>query len=246
MKSSAARRLFQALDRMTILVLLPGMDGTGALFQPLIDALGPAQIVTVLKYPGAELLGYAELASIVRKALPTEPFVLLAESFSGPIAISLASESPQGLMGVILCCSFASSPRPLAAVAAPGLQLPLPLPPMFVIAPALMGRFSNAALRGLLRTALAKVSPQVLRYRLAAALSCNVIDRLSHIKVPLLYMQATDDWLIPASAAKAIASVLPRTAVTQVRGPHFLLQVNPKESAEVIRSFMGGLRQFGA
>ena len=40
------------------LVLLPGMDGTGTLFEPLLQALGQHWPVQVLHYPGDQPLGY--------------------------------------------------------------------------------------------------------------------------------------------------------------------------------------------
>ncbi|WP_222432862.1 alpha/beta fold hydrolase [Caenimonas sedimenti] len=93
------------------LVLLPGMDGTGELFAPFIAAYGGA--TQVVRYPPTAVLNYAGLEEVARSALPRgEPFVLLGESFSGPIAISLAASRPPNLLGVILCCTFARNPRP--------------------------------------------------------------------------------------------------------------------------------------
>jgi len=89
---------------MLALVLLPGMDGTGQLFEPFVAALGEEFSVQVVRYPATEPLGYAELASLVRAALPTDrPFVLLGESFSGPIAISVAASAPPQLKEVWCC-----------------------------------------------------------------------------------------------------------------------------------------------
>jgi thioesterase domain-containing protein len=73
---------------MVALVLLPGMDGTGELFAPFLAALGPDQAVVVVRYPTDRELGYAELEQVARAALPVDqPFILLGESFSGPVAI---------------------------------------------------------------------------------------------------------------------------------------------------------------
>jgi len=91
---------------MLTLVLLPGMDGTGLLFEGFVSALGRELEVRVIAYPSTGALGYAELESHVREALPTRgEYVVLGESFSGPIAISIAAPRPAGLVGVILCAS---------------------------------------------------------------------------------------------------------------------------------------------
>src|SRR5438477_10571709 len=96
---------------MVKLILMPGMDGTGELFAPLLRALGDSMESSVLQYPADEPLGYAELLPRVRAEIPRRaPFVLLGESFSGPLALMLAAEAPAGLRGVILCASFATSP----------------------------------------------------------------------------------------------------------------------------------------
>src|SRR5690349_8746161 len=98
---------------MLKVVLLPGMDGTGTLFAPFITALEDAASIKIITYPTDQPLGYAALECLIRDQLPAnEPFVLVAESFSGPIAIALAATPPAGLLGVVLCCSFTRNPRP--------------------------------------------------------------------------------------------------------------------------------------
>jgi len=96
---------------MTKLILMPGMDGTGQLFAPFLDALGDSMESCVLRYPTDEPLGYSELLPRIRTELPQSgSFVLLGESFSGPLTVMLAAEEPAGLRGVILCASFATNP----------------------------------------------------------------------------------------------------------------------------------------
>lgn len=98
---------------MTTLVLLPGVDGTGELFGPLIAALNGQVRTLVVRYPTDEALSYLELQRQVHDLLPEgEPFFLLGESFSGPVAISIAAEKPVGLQGGILGASFLRNPRP--------------------------------------------------------------------------------------------------------------------------------------
>ena len=61
-------------------VLLPGMDGSGALFDEFVSELQSKSIV--ISYPD-QPFGYEELEQHVRSRLPIdEPFMLLAESFS--------------------------------------------------------------------------------------------------------------------------------------------------------------------
>lgn len=73
------------------LVLLPGMDGTGELFRPLLEVIGTAWPVNVVSYPVGEVLSYEQLVDHAQSCLPGGPLILLGESFSGPIAATLAA-----------------------------------------------------------------------------------------------------------------------------------------------------------
>jgi hypothetical protein len=76
-----------------LLVLLPGLDGTGTLFKPFQNAIGPDCPTRVIAYPPNRVLGYPELVALVRPQLPVdEPYVLLGESLSDPITLRIATE----------------------------------------------------------------------------------------------------------------------------------------------------------
>jgi pimeloyl-ACP methyl ester carboxylesterase len=93
------------------LVLLPGMDGTGSLFADFVDALPKSFNAVTVRYPTEQCLSYSDLEDLVRAACPISgPFVLLAESFSTPLAIKYAATNPNNLEGVVLCAGFATSP----------------------------------------------------------------------------------------------------------------------------------------
>ena len=96
------------------LILLPGLDGTGNLFEQFASRLPEEFSATIISYPTNEKLNYAQLEILVRNQLPqTELYALIAESFSGAIAVSIATEAPQNLTALVLCASFVSNPAPL-------------------------------------------------------------------------------------------------------------------------------------
>lgn len=187
---------------MTTIVLLPGMDGTGSLFEPLIAALGTAFSVTVVRYPEQQIIDYDGLEAIARGALPTTgDFILLGESFSGPIAVSLAASRPPGLVGLVLSCSFVCNPRPaLAPALSVARHLPVRLMPAVMLSYLLLGRYATPSLRAAVACSVAKVADAVLKRRLIDVVSVDVSAKLRSLQIPLLYLQATDDRLVPASA----------------------------------------------
>jgi hypothetical protein len=85
-----------------VLVLLPGLDGTGKLFAEFLRVLDLNISTLVVAYPKDVPMNYDELETLVTAALPTDrPFVLLGESFSGPAAVaaSVAADPSAGMRG---------------------------------------------------------------------------------------------------------------------------------------------------
>jgi pimeloyl-[acyl-carrier protein] methyl ester esterase len=222
------------------LVLLPGMDGTGELFEPFINALRGEFNLTIVRYPVNEALDYAQLETIVRTFLPSqEPYVLLGESFSGPIAVSITASGPENLRALILCCTFVKNPRP-ALTFIRGLVdlLPVTFAPVSALSDLLLGRFSTASHRLKLVQSLNKVSPNTLKARLKAVLSIDATQKVANIRVPVLYLRASQDRLVPTKASRLITSLLPTMHLVELEAPHFLLQVAPVEAAEVVSDFI--------
>ena len=221
---------------MSSLVLLPGMDGTGSLFSDFISALPRDSEPLVVRYPSDRALSYPEIENFVSERLPLQPHILVAESFSGPIAIAVAATAPLGLRGVVLVCSFAKAPVS-ALIGGLVAKLPLWRAPVRLSAAALLGRHSTPSLRKRLSAAISQVSAEVWRSRLRAVLSVDVTSRLKAVKVPLLYMQAQSDRVVPGSAWRQIKRFLPTAQFEAMSGPHFLLQAKPVESAARITLF---------
>ena len=209
------------------LVLLPGLDGTGHLFGPLLAALSSEVSTVVVSYPSDSPLGYAALLPLVLGALPADrPFVLLGESFSGPLAVMAAAAQPPGLVGVVLCASFIRNPHPYvpAALASLVRSPVLGLVPRFAQIKALLGGCSSQSLRSLTREALSQVAPAVLAFRLREVLRVNVAQQLQACSVPVLYLRPRSDVVVPAWNLKAIRQVCPTVQVVSLQGPHMVLQ----------------------
>jgi pimeloyl-[acyl-carrier protein] methyl ester esterase len=224
---------------MTQLVILPGTDGTGALLEDFLAAAADLRPL-VLPYPIDRALDYAGLLPDLEPRLPrTGEYVLLGESFGGPLALALAARRPAGLVGVVLCASFARFPRPpLRFLGRLAVRMPPRWVPMPVAVRALLGRWASPRWRERLRDVLARVPSEVLQARVQATLDVDVTASLARLEVPLLYLQASDDRLIPAAAGEAIVAAVPSGSLVRIAGPHFLLQAAPVACAAAVRRFV--------
>lgn len=230
---------------MTTLVLLPGLDGTGKLFEPFIRELPADWRVVVVGYPTDDRQGYEELASVALAAVPADgPLVLLGESFSGPVAIQLASALAPRVEALVLCCTFARNPRPGLSWLSfffGGLPSPAAMPAA-LSSRALLGAHASAESRTLLRQTLAALPAAVVRARLKAVMTVNVLPLLCQLKTPVLYLQASSDLIVPARAAEDLPQALPSLEIVRLAGPHGLLQVAPKAAAVAVLSFLARQR----
>lgn len=228
---------------MIDVVILPGLDGTTALLADFCTGLAALGVgVRPVSYPIDRPVGYDGLELIIRAQLAeSKAFVLLGESFSGPLAIRIAANPPAGLVGLVLSTTFARSPVPVLAPLAPLARLAPARPPMALLSWLLLGRWATPALQCALGEALRTVSPDVLRTRAAAALRVDVSALLSLVQVPTLQLVASHDRLLARSASKVLASGVPRCRTVVLRGPHLLLQTASEAAAGEVAGFALGL-----
>lgn len=221
------------------IVMLPGMDGTGDLFAPIITELASSISAIVVRYPDAPL-GYEALIAHARHALPaTGDFFLLGESFSGPIAVALAAEGNPRLRGLILSAAFICNPLPWTSPIAPLVEVaPVTGGPASLLTRALLGQFSTTARREMIGASLSQKSRATIRARLRAIAEVDMQEQLAAVTVPILYLRASHDRIVPESAGDLVMQIKPETTLVTVHAPHFLLQVGFSEAARAIRAFM--------
>lgn len=224
------------------LLLLPGMDGTSGLFGRFVDALPAEFDATTVRYPGDRAQSLADLVPLVLSECPASaPFVLLAESYSTPLAIQIAASRAPNLIGLVLCAGFALSPvqgwkRIALQVLAPALfRIGLP---KTVAERWLVGPGAPPPLVEEVRSAVKSVKPEVLVARIRETLECDVRAELAQVHVPILYIMAKNDRLVGASCAAEIRRIDPSVGLAEIEGPHLLLQREPQKSAEIVVSFV--------
>ncbi len=231
----------QARSDRAILVLLPGMDGTGILFAPLLSELSPLISPWVVPFPSDQPLSYEDLLPIVRQALPTgEPFFLLAESFSGPLAIKIAAEEPGNLRGLILVSTFIRNPLPWL----PSCAGHLAAAPLFsfarrlILLKALLSGYGNRDMTALLDVAHSQVKAEVMAKRAREILWVDVRKELALVKAPIYFIGGERDRVVPPKNLREISAVRPDVITRKIPGPHLVLQVNPVRAALEIARIM--------
>lgn len=226
------------------LCALPGLDGTARLLTPFLDAVKPAFASThAIAYPHDVPMDYAALDAYARARLPQDaPFVLLGESFSGPVAIAIAAKPPSNLIGLVLSTTFARAPVPLISSFALLMRIaPVRAAPMPLLSTILLGRWATPALQRELRDALHDVAPAVVRVRAAAAMRVDITARLADIAVPTLCLRARHDRLLRPRAARELLDGLRDAREAAFDGPHLLLQTRTDAAAGEVMRFATAL-----
>lgn len=225
------------------LLLLPGLDGTGLLFEPFLAALPTGAGADVVAYPPDLPLDYEGCTALARGRMPADgPWIALGESFSGPVALRLAVERPPGLVGVALVASFVSPPAGRAAARLARLAAPAAFrlrPPGLALRWLLSG--GDDALARRVRDAVATVHPSVLGARLRAVLSVDARAPAAACPVPLLYLRGTRDRLVPRRCGAEVAMVAPKVRVVDLDAPHLVLQAAAAPAVEALRRWATGL-----
>jgi pimeloyl-ACP methyl ester carboxylesterase len=219
------------------ILILPGLDGTGTLLSEVAALLTSNHDVTVVRY-ATDQCDYQDLKSSVQATSPSDDYIIVAESFSGPLAVMIASESPAGLQGVVFVATFVRTP----------IKVPKFLTYLIDIAPIksrllarlaqplLMGRWATPEFTTRFRKAMHAVPASTLAGRLREVLMVDVSKQLTAIKVPTVYLSARNDKLVPSRMAMDFHRTQSR--VLEIDGPHFLLQARAAESSKHILDFV--------
>jgi len=222
------------------LLLLPGMDGTGRLFEPLVRALPPGLTPIVMRYSPDQPLGYAELLPLVERAAPQDAdYIVLAESFSGPLALQLAAQHPPRLRGVVLCASFARNPLPgFTRWLGPLVRgLWFRLTPNFVCRKFLLGRYRTPELDALLDAVWREVRPGVLAARAREILAVDATQAAQACAVPILYLAGAADRIVGPRSHEYLRAQAPQLEIATLPGPHLLLQAAPAAAVPALVKF---------
>jgi len=228
------------------LVLLPGFDGSGRLFSPIHKELSDSVDTIVLSYPSDKVMTYSDLCHYLKDELPDTPYVLLGESFGGPLAMMLSTYADENLKGIILCVSFVKNPQVLLSRLIRPFLKPKHLQketPAWHIRTMLMNGVSDAKLIRNIQAATAELSREVYFYRLREIADVDVTHILQKCELPILYLRAKKDRLVYESSMKLVEKFGKNVTVETFDAPHMLLQTQPKLASQSIKKFMSHIKE---
>jgi pimeloyl-[acyl-carrier protein] methyl ester esterase len=221
-----------------VTLLLPGLDGTGRLFGRLQPHLDPAVSARVVSFPPDRALGYQDL--LAELVIPRGPFAIVAESFSGPLGVLLASKHAEQVRGLVLVATFVRSPSTL--VTRMGAALASRLfrfrAPDLALRWALLGMNATDAEVSDVRAAVESVDPVVLTHRLREVVKVNVTREFISSSVPTLYLAAGRDRLLGTAMTRELRRLRPDLLTRVLDAPHLVLQRAPAEAASLINEFL--------
>jgi pimeloyl-ACP methyl ester carboxylesterase len=215
---------------------MPGLDGTGKLFAPIIPLLKPQFDLLFVTYP--DLNSFADYIDCAQSQLPDAPgFSLLAESFSGPVAMALLAQHPEPVGPSVIAASFVRSP--LTTLTRMANYIP---DQMFSI-----GALSDFCLdvnevenedfsetQPLPLNVTEQIDGELLKHRISVFSRIDVSALLPEVRVPILYLHALRDRITSDHDAQMMQNFLPDVNRVDIDGPHLLLQNQPQLCAELI------------
>lgn len=216
------------------LILLPGMDGTGKLFEEFLNFYdGEASVVS---FPNEGCQSYEELSSFVNLKLPSESHILFAESFSGGLIPHLLKSKNNNTKGIIFVASFVSCPSPFFVRLA--MLLPIKklsqLPGANIIHRSLfLGWAAKSSTVVKFKSVINSLPSATLKKRLKSIHSLsNLLTEVSSLTC--VYIRPANDLLVSKCKANEIAKYFKNYTLRTVSGSHFIIQSSPQALASEV------------
>lgn len=219
-------------------LLIPGMDGTGKLFRPLLDEL-PSDIDTqVICLNDLKTQTPIEQALEIASSIGSEEVIILSESYSGYIAYHLSLLPNLNIKHVIFAASFLENPTWVIRF---NKLLPLDLVRSgwiseIVLSPVLFAQRNNKNLVKLFMSSLKLVNNSTLRQRLKAI--ANLVRPNELVSVPCTYVQASNDYLISKRTVDAFKELCININIVKANGGHFIVQSNPHYFSKLVQGII--------
>jgi len=216
----------------TDVVLLPGMHGSTVLYDTFVALAPPWARCLPVPLPTLGEQTFDGIAATLEAELRRlESFVLVAESFSGPVAVRLRAHLGERVALLALCNPLVEMsltlPAGLAASAASWLGMP-------AAAAAAVLADGDRALGKTALDGIRALPKGVLEARLASALAAKSEDMAPLLVPSLLAILGTRDRLVSPDWTRALLADVPRATVVELDAPHLVVQTKPAEVWDAI------------
>jgi pimeloyl-ACP methyl ester carboxylesterase len=171
------------------------------------------------------------------------PYVLVAESFAGPLALRIGAEHPRGLTAIVLVNSFVAAPfekrgfgtalRALATIGSPLLGR-IGQAPEALLRHYMVGDDASDELVRDVQAAVRTLPPRVLAARIRTVLTANETRAYLHTQLPIFYLRSNQDRLVNEHALQTLIRLRPGLQLHRIDGPHLLLQRHPERALSAL------------
>lgn len=213
--------------------LLPGLHGTSALFGPL-KACAERWASDTIEYP-ATATESSDILETLESSVSRNAAVLVAESFSGPFAVRFARLYPARVAALVLVNSFLRPPYRRLLKWTPHALVP---PPAQLISRFLLNKDADPEVVQQVRQTLQDLPTSLVAARLRLLARFDAREDAAQLRMPVLVIQSSGDRLVRRRQLREMNRRIPDASVREVRGPHLLLQARPRESYQLIESWL--------
>lgn len=215
------------------LVVIPGLNGNDQLCQEFLELLTIDTLFIPLPEDCPQ--DHQSLAEAIAPQLPSEPFVLLVESYAGSIAPYLLQYEKLAIKGVIFFVSLLATPSKalleLPKFISAKTLLRLPLADSLLHKRYLNNDATPEQVQHV-KQVVEDIPDEILQQRAEALKKLTTFPPQPN--VPVAYVEASNDHVLNKRAQDSIKKVYPDAKKHGMTGSHFLLYTKPKESAELV------------
>jgi pimeloyl-ACP methyl ester carboxylesterase len=233
-------------------LVIPGLNGDPGLLLAaaprLFPGMRPLAFAHRLDLAERGVEGLTEQALAVLDADPDgdAPAYVCGESFGGTVALTLAHRHPERVRGLLLLSTFGRYPALPAYGGAAGLALWRMLGAraggqafragrLFAVPGQLGFRFPREVARAYL--SLPAAHPPAYRAKCELALRFDARPWLGSITCPTLVLIGSWDPVVPPSAGRELARLLPNARLHRLTGGHLVHLVHAAEAGQLIASW---------
>lgn len=217
------------------IILLPGVDGTGRLFDELLTFMPDnvdCDVIALDELIGNSISEHAQ--QLAARYGGSEELLVVAESFSGRLAYELALLIPQQIKHLIFVASFISRPMYIAKFARYLPSLVLKDRPLnrFILKRLGFANFCRNEQLDAVFNSLSIAKFSNLKWRLRQISNMRKVTR--KLPVAVTYIRPTKEHLVGIDAVSHIEQKFQSFEMRVLDGGHFIAQCQPQQCAQII------------